>query len=150
MWETGCGNCGLRTVNLCVACGQITSEYVHVLRDCPTRVSHKSVPQECCARVSREGEQFSTRASHKSVLQHCPTRGSCESVPQERCARVSPTGVSKGVKQCLGVRFHTCLHSGSWAQSCFFSHMIPTLKAGVQSFWPSNTQTSPSSGLLQG
>ena len=55
--EAVSGSCGLRTVNLC---GQITSEYLSVVREYPTRVLRKR-PQEC-----------PTRVSYKSVLQECP------------------------------------------------------------------------------
>ena len=43
-----------------------------VLQKCPTRVSHKTVPQETteCPTL----QECSARASNKSVLQKCPTR----------------------------------------------------------------------------
>ena len=75
--EAASGSCGLRTVNLC---SQITSEYVSVVRECPTKVSHKSVLQECPARVC-----------------HIVTKMSHESVPQERSRSVSPKRMSKDV-----------------------------------------------------
>ena len=49
-----------------------------VSQECPTRVPHKSVPQD-----------FPTRVSHNSVPQECPTRVSHKSVPQECPTRVS-------------------------------------------------------------
>ena len=82
------GSCDFRTVNLC---GQITAEYVCVVQECP----HKSVLQECPARVSQR-----------------VTKVSRESVPQERSTRVSPTRVSPTMFGCLFSS--TCLHSGSW------------------------------------
>ena len=61
-----------------------------VLQECPTRVSHKSVPQESYKTVPQE---CPTRVSHKSVLQKCPTRVSRKSVPQECPIRVSHKSV---------------------------------------------------------
>ena len=106
------GSSGFSTVNLC---GQITSEYVKFVRECPARVSHKSVAQECGARVPRT---VSTRVSYKSVAQECPTRVSHESVPQECFTRVSPTGVSNNVWAFV-FEANTCLHSGSWVPYCY-------------------------------
>ena len=59
--------------------------------ECPTRVSHKSVPQECPTRVSHKSvlQECPTRVSHKSVPNECPTRVSHKSVPQEFPTRVS-------------------------------------------------------------
>ena len=83
--EAACGSCSLRTVNLC---GLITSEYVSVVRECPTRVLHKS-PQECPTRVSCK----SVPQSDESVARECPTRAFYKSVSY------------KSVKKCLGVCF---------------------------------------------
>ena len=101
-----------------------------VLQEYPTRVSYKSVPQECPARVSHKSiqQECPTRVSHKSVPQECPTRVSYKSVPQECPTRVAhksapeecPTRVSYKSVIWTYVACRTCLHSGSWAPSCFF------------------------------
>ena len=59
------------------------------------RLSHKSVPQECPARVSQMSvpQECPTRVSRKSVPQECPARVSHKSVPQECPVRVSHKSV---------------------------------------------------------
>ena len=99
------------------------------LQECLTRVSLKSVPQECPATVSHKSvlQERLTRSSYKSVPQEFPTRVSHKSVPQECPVRVShksflqecPTRVSYKSVIWTYVAFRTCLHSGSWAPSCF-------------------------------
>ena len=79
-------------------------------------MSHKSVPQQCPTRVSYKSvpQEFPTRVSHKSVPQECPVRVSHKSFLQE-----CPTRVSYKSVIWTYVAFRTCLHSGSWAPSCF-------------------------------
>ena len=61
-----------------------------VLPECATRVSSKSVWQECLTRVSHKSvpQACSTRVCHKSVTKECPTRSSEKSVKQECSARM--------------------------------------------------------------
>ena len=127
-----------------------TVSHKSVLQECPTRASYKSVPQECPTRVSYKSvlqeyptrvsyksvpQEFPTRVSHKSVPQECPARVPRKSVSQECPTRVSyksdpqecPTRVSYKSVIWTYVAFRTCLHSGSWAPSCFFIY-----KAGLR------------------
>ena len=99
---------------------------------CPTRVSYKSVPEECPTRVSYRSvrqesvpEESPTRVFHKSVPQECPIRVTHKSVPQERPTRVSYKSVIWTY-----VAFRTCLHSGSWAPSCFFVFLLEVREVG--------------------
>ena len=113
-----------------------------VLQEYPTRVSYKSVPQECPATVSHKSvlQERPTRASYKSVPQEFPTRVSHKSVPQECPVRVShksflqecPTRVSYKSVIWTYVAFRTCLHSGSWAPSCFFQRERDVLIKGFE------------------
>ena len=87
-----------------------------VPQECPATVSHKSVLQERPTRASYKSvpQEFPTRVSHKSVPQECPVRVSHKSFLQE-----CPTRVSYKSVIWTYVAFRTCLHSGSWAPSCF-------------------------------
>ena len=70
----------------CFARVSYKSEYP---QECPTRVSYKSVSQECPTRTSP------TRVSYKSVLQECSARVSHKSECHTKC----PTRVRKSVPQ---------------------------------------------------
>ena len=103
----------------CESCGTLLYKTL-VPQECPTRVSHKSVTLESDPLVGHEWDPTSsvtrvsyksvpqecplTRGSHKSVSQECPTRGSLlsvtqeghyKSVPQEGHTRVSHKRVTQ-------------------------------------------------------
>ena len=66
-------------------CFRVLRERESVLPECATRVSSKSVRQECLTRVSHKSvpHDCPARVCHKSVTQECPTRLSEKSVKQE-------------------------------------------------------------------
>lgn len=99
----------------------------HVLRKCPTRVSHQSVPGDCATTVSHRTvpHDCPARASDKRVPQECATTLSHRSIQQFFFTRVShkdcATGVSpKSVLQAFPTRVSTIVWPVAFEYVCAF------------------------------
>ena len=90
--------------------------YKSIAQECPTRVSQNNAPQELPTRVTHKSV---LQVSHKSVPQECPIRVSHKSFLQECPTRVSYKSVLQECHLVICIAFRTCLHSGSLAPSCF-------------------------------